>query len=238
MSTGGQRGSGFVGLQSYLGLNRAAGEKMGNDIAEDIEERGGNVKSGVDTATKQFTQNSGAGETFGSLNGIPDAMRNVDQANRILGTPTEVDLSKYTDAADKVSRDAALAGTDAGRAVLLRQKYGNSSVGGGMLDAALAGRGGGQRLENDVKGFKGLREYLGTAKSGAESAAAEAKKGAQAALGQAGTYLTNAPSMGMAVTAPLAPPAQVPRLPTVPQVGNEQTIADENKRKARYGYRG
>lgn len=238
MATGGQRGSGFVGLQSYLGLNRAAGEKMGNELAEDLEERGGRVKSGVDTATKQFTQNSGAGETFGSLNNTPDAMRNVDQATRILGTPTEVDLSKYTDEADKVARDAALAGTDAGRAVLLRQKYGNSSVGGGMLDAVLTGRGGGQRLENDAKGFQGLRQYLGTAKKDADTAAAEAKKRAGEALGQAGTYLTNAPPMGMAVTAPLAPPAQVPRLPAVPQVGNAQTIADENKRKAKAGYRG
>jgi hypothetical protein len=75
---------------------------------------------------------------------------------------------------------ARLAGTDAGRAVLM-QRSGSAAptVGGRTLDAALAGRGAGNRLAAASSRFGELQKYLSNAQQSITDKAAAA--GAQAA---------------------------------------------------------
>lgn len=203
MAYKGPRGSGFVGLQQYLGLNREAGERMGGDFASQVEREGQAAMSGVDAASAAYNNAAGVGITYDPNSNVPGAMANVDRANRVLGaTPGAFGSDALALQAANAQRTARMAGSEVGRQTLLRQQYGQNapySQGASMLDAALAGRGGGQRLDKAAGGFSRLREYLGTAQSTAEGQAADAKKRAGEALGQAGAYLTTASPLGTPV---------------------------------------
>jgi len=241
----GQRGSGFVGLQNYLGLNQQAGQRMGNELAQQVEQQGSAARGAIDTAAQDFRQRAGVGQQYGAIGSSPDAMRNVEQANRVLGGPTQFgDTSALALQAANAQRTAQMAGSGAGRQVLLAKQYGqggNYTTGARMLDSALAGRGGGDRLQNAVGAYSKMREYLGTSQAASEAATGDARKRAQEALGQAGNYLTTAPPMGTPV--PQRPPGstEVPeylRAPSIPQVEVNKRVEDENARKARKGWRG
>jgi hypothetical protein len=176
------RGSGFVGLTNYLGLNRQAGERMGEQLAQQVEGSTAAARGAVDAASADFAQRSAAG--------MPGAMPyGLDAAERdawLSAPPTYTGPKQIGDVADlsaieaklaTAERQGRLASTDYGRTALMG---GTGSQGGRMLDAALAGRGGGVRLDQAAKGYQGLRDYLGLAKTGAAGLAAtgEQKAGA------------------------------------------------------------
>lgn len=160
-----QRGSGFVGLQQYLNANRQQGAAMGGAVAGRIEgaqqgvrDEGAGVMAGlqqaVDAGTPQYLE----------PNSVGDAERKA-AATRYTGPEglTDAQIAGLNASADKAEETARLGATDAGVATLLQQQYGQgyTGVGGRSLDAALARRGAGERLDAAPKGMAGLRSYLG-----------------------------------------------------------------------------
>lgn len=161
-----QRGSGFVGLQQYLNANRQQGAALGGAVAgrvegaqRDARDAGAATIAGLQDAvtagTPQYVEPSSVG----------DAQRRLG-ANAYTGPEglTEAQIGGLNQQADKAEEMAKLGTTDAGVATLLQQQYGNgyTGVGGRSLDAALARRGAGERLDAAPKGMEGLRSYLGT----------------------------------------------------------------------------
>lgn len=201
-----QRGSGFVGLNQYLGLNQQAGQRLGEGLAQQVEQEGGAAQGEIDNTANLFRQQAGVGQQYGAIGSSPDAMRNVVQANTVLAGPTALgDTSNLMQRAAGVEQRAQMVGSEAGRQALLGQQYGQGrtyGTGARMLDSALAGRGAGERLQQAGAGFGKLREYLGTAQKSAEGDAAGARQRATEALGAAGTYLNTATPMGTPVVRP------------------------------------
>jgi hypothetical protein len=75
-----------------------------------------------------------------------------------------------------IRQKAQAVGTNAGRATLLGKKYGQTSWGGGQLDAALAGAGGaGGRLAGAAGAYGRLLGNLGNAQASVRQAATTAK---------------------------------------------------------------
>ena len=160
-----QRGSGFVGLQQYLNANRQQGAAMGGAVAGRVEgaqqgvrdEAGGvmgDLQQAVAAGTPQYLEPSSVG----------DAERKA-AATQYRGPEglTDAQVAGLNTSADKAEATAKLGTTDAGVATLLQQQYGQgyTGVGGRSLDAALARRGAGERLDAAPKGMAGLRSYLG-----------------------------------------------------------------------------
>lgn len=215
------RGSGFVGLRDYLGLN--ADSRMGDALAEEIETAGRPLARSIQDAGAEFydkaqrgtpTYQTGQAETMGAE---ANAGRVVYQGPKSLGDVANADrLDAET---GRVSELARMAGTDAGRAALYRQRQGDNGSytdGGAMLDAAISGRTGGARLANASSAFGRLQDMLGVAQRGAT---AQANAGQQAAADLSERYRREAP--------PAKPPGPKPRrMPTLRPQGMFQERAD------------
>lgn len=166
-----QRGSGFVGLQQYLNANQQQGAALGNSVASRLEGNIANTSSGV-----MSELNDAVAGVQAAANAVPGYVEPTSRED----ADAKARAARYTGpqglSAEKVA--AARAGisdveqqgkygqTDAGVATLLQQQYGNgyTGVGGRSLDAALARRGAGERLDNAGKqGVAKLQQYLGTA---------------------------------------------------------------------------
>lgn len=217
-----QRGSGFVGLQQYLNANPEAAANMGNQLASQVEQQGQAAQSAIDAQAAQARQQAAAGTPSGNLYGLdtaeiealrgmpptytgPESMGNVDALNKQAG---------------EAQQTARLAGTDAGRAVLLQRGQGAGQpygVGARSLDAFLAGRGAGARLSQAASRFGELQKYLGTAQQGV----ADAVTGAKAQTEQVRGQIAALPAPQYAPSAPPRPPPSDPRAQGVPDVEEE-----------------
>lgn len=250
-----QRGSGFVGLRDYLGLNRQKGEEMGNRLAGRVEGNASRARGAVDAAqaealgkveegTPKYTEvpygydaaeadawrASPIGPTAPKYTG-PKEMGDVVDATR-MG-----ELDKGLADAERSARYGA---TDAGRAVLLGEEYGGPTTQGGrMLDASLAGRGAaGERLQAAASGAGKLREYLGLAKTNTANAIASAegraKQLADAEAARLGARPKSAPPGSTTVNKVQAPPSPIGTHPgsgePVGQNGKQMTMADGTKK--------
>ena len=175
-------GSGFTNLQTYLGLNQGIAGRMGNAIVAPVEEQGAKVQGEIDTALDTFEgqvdegtlkfpnlapgQPLPPGTTYQQVQEL--SQRGYTGPNS-LDEVTDV-AALYGRAADVGNRAGAL-GTNTGRATLLNKEYGQTTWGGGQLDAALAGAGSaGGRIAAANRGYKGLVEKLGGAQRTAEEA--------------------------------------------------------------------
>jgi hypothetical protein len=198
-----QRGSGFVGLRDYLNANPEAGQRMGEAIASQVEQQGQAAQSAIDAQAGLIQQQIAAGTPQYAAPDYSGMSRDEAWDAQALHRSTPV---AYTGPKDMGNVDALgtqaveaqtaaqLAGTDAGRAVLM-QRSGNAAptVGGRSLDAALAGRGAGNRLAAASNRFGELQKYLSNAQQGITDKAAAA--GAQAA--QVQQQIRNEPRVPM-----------------------------------------
>lgn len=184
-----QRGSGFVGLRDYLQANPEAGQRMGDQLAAQVEGQGQAAQGAIDTQRGLVEQQIAAGTPQYAA---PDyagmskeeawdaqALRRATPAP-YTGPKDMGNVDALNTQALQAQTAAQLAGTDAGRAVLM-QRAGTAAptVGGRSLDAALAGRGAGNRLAAASSRFGALQKYLSGAQQGVADKATAA--GAQAA---------------------------------------------------------
>lgn len=187
-----QRGSGFVGLRDYLNLNRQQGEAMGNTLANRVEQETAAARGAVDAASADFASKVQAGTPVEPTmpTGLDSAEQEAWMRNNVTGIqyagPKDfgavADTKALASGLDKAATTAQLSTTDAGRGLLLNR---NGTVGGRMLDGALAGRGGGERLATAGKGYDKLRDYLGMAQTNAN---AQVAQGEATAKGQRDKY--------------------------------------------------
>lgn len=213
MAYNGPRGSGFIGLQQYLGLNRGAAQRMGDTLAQQVEQQGGAALGQINTLAQQAQARLGGQPTYTAPTSAAEAAQRAAEAKKYAeGISGELgsaaDVSATEQAAAKAQQAAQFGTTDAGRSVLLGQQYGQSGYtqGGSMLDSFLAGRGGGARLEQANNAYGKLREFLGTARSNYATAANAARQNALGVSQQYGAYRPPA-------AAQPAPVAQPPRQP-------------------------
>lgn len=185
-----QRGSGFVGLQQYLGANQEAAQRMGSQLAGQVEQQGLAAQSAIDARRQQVQQQIAAGTpqyvapdyTGMSRDEAWDAQAARRSNLPSYTGPTDMgDVEALSQQAQAAEQQAQLGGTDAGRAVLLQQQaQGPYGLGARTLDALLAGRGAGGRLDAAASRFGDLQRYLGTAQ---QDTAARAAAGQQQAEG-------------------------------------------------------
>lgn len=126
------KGSGFVNIGRYLGANVGQGERMVNAAAGD----GLNARATVDAAMKDATARS------------QDSLLSDEQANNFRAQGAEADQM------------LARATTTDGVMGVLGQKFGNTTAGGGALDAALVQSDGKARM-SQLAGFPGVAAWLG-----------------------------------------------------------------------------
>lgn len=190
-----RQGTGFQNLNTYLGLNQGASKAMGDTLAADVEKEGGDVSNRIGDAYYKFLEQSQKGTLRGG--GVtpydpnhPSAMGGIltaaDAERRskmgytgpeTLGAAEGVDLGNLMTSAATAQNKANALGTQEGLQNAIAQKYGQSSWGGGALDAALAGQGGAARRLEAAKGSYGkLLQNLNATQQNAADVAASAKK--------------------------------------------------------------
>lgn len=169
-----RRGTGFVGLQQYLGLNQGAAQRMGDTLASGVEAAGAGVQSDTQAAKAKALEAISQGSLAMPGEGTTAAQAK-DKATRTYTGPMGMDAGTVTDLygrAAGVQRQAQALGSNTGRATLLGQKYGSTSWGGGQLDAALAGAGpSGARVSGAAGAYGRLLGQLGGAQSTVQQAA-------------------------------------------------------------------
>lgn len=220
-----QRGSGFVGLQDYLGANREAAAQMGNSLASEVERQGQAAMGAIDQQAAATQQQISAGtpefNTFG-LEPDEEALLRARVAQGYTGPQDMGNVDAVSAQARKASETAELAGTDTGRAVLLqRGATGPYNLGARTLDAFLAGRGAGARLDAARGKFGELQKYLGTAQGNVANAVNEAKA---RTLGMQQQAAASTPQYAQPGAPPPAPPAH-------PRVKNARDIEEERRRQ-------
>lgn len=177
----GPAGTGFVSLKRYLELNPEAAQRMGGALTQGVEQRGAAAQARLGQAAGDFAQRAEEGTTtYGQAATAEEAQRRGEEA--VYSGPRQLsdvvgDYSGLQRDVDDATMRAGLLGSDAGRAVLLREQYGANggyTPGAAGLDAFLAGRGGGQTMEAAGSRWGKLRESLGLA----EKTAAQQAQGA------------------------------------------------------------
>lgn len=182
-----QRGSGFVGLQQYLGANQEQAQRMGNNLAQQVEQQGQAAQGAIDAQRQQAQQQIAAGtpqyvapDYSGMSRDEAWDAQHARAAPTYTGPKDMGNVDALNTQALEAQQQAQLAGTDAGRAVLLQQgAQGPYGLGARTLDAFLAGRGAGARLNAAASRFGDLQKYLGTAQQGVADAATAAQQQAQ-----------------------------------------------------------
>ena len=175
----GPAGTGFVSLKRYLELNPEAAQRMGTQLTSDVEKAGQGVQNRIGNALGDFKQKVEEGSTaytYGTPSTSEEATARAADAV-YKGPKALADVADYsaldTAAGDVDTRAQALT-SDAGRGTLLAQQYGRNggyTPGASMLDAFLAGRGGGQAMEAAAQKWGGMRKALGLADTEAKSLA-------------------------------------------------------------------
>lgn len=173
-----RRGTGFTSLQTYLGLNRGIADQMGGAIAGDVERAGTGVKADTETARNKALSDIAAGSLSMPTGPMTSAEAEANSAKTYTG-PMGIDTGTMTDLyrrSGAVQQQAQALNTNSGRATLLGKKYGQTSWGGGQLDAALAGAGGaGGRIAGAAGAYGRLLGDLGNAQASVQQAATTAK---------------------------------------------------------------
>lgn len=153
-----QRGTGFVGLQQYLGANDEQAKRMGQGLTNQVNAEGQAAQTAIDQGVKNFDTAASVGTpTYTGLStGLETGEEAADLAGKAAGSvytgPKALGDVADVDALRKravgASQTAGLASTDAGRATLLTKgATGTYGLGARSLDAYLAGRGGGAELD-------------------------------------------------------------------------------------------
>lgn len=151
-----RRGTGFVNLQTYLGLNQGGAQALGEGLGQQVNQQARDARAAIDAAAMEAQNRALAGipnpgGTYGGPNSFGDA----------------ADMGALTNQAAQADKAAAAAQTQSGRAELLAQKHGPSTWGASQLDSALAGAGGGaQAMAGGPGGTQRLSAYLGNAATG------------------------------------------------------------------------
>lgn len=207
-----QRGSGFVGLQQYLGANQEAAQRMGNQIAQGVEQQGQASQNAIDAQRQQAQQQIAAGtpqyEAPNYEGMSQDEAWGAQAARRstpitYTGPQDMGNVDALATQAQAAQQQAQLAGTEAGRAVLLSQQNpGQYGLGARTLDSFLVGRGAGARLDNASSRFGDLQRYL----SGAQQQVASAAQAGQQQAGDVAARIKAEPRVSMP-----APPRGVGR---------------------------
>lgn len=219
-----QRGSGFVGLQQYLGANQQAAQQLGNTVAGQIEGAQQGVRSAADTALAGVQQAAAAGTPVYSDPGdLATAQARASGGSTVYSGPQGLNLQPLEAQATEAGKKAQYGTTDQGVATLLQQQYGQgyTGVGGRSLDAALARRGAGERLDYAAgKGMDALRSYLGDAGMKAGEAVEQGRVNAanvrnQYAQYQPPTTFDNGPRRNVIQT-PGTMPEKAPRVHNTP----------------------
>lgn len=186
-----RQGTGYTNLQTYLGLNQGAAQRMGNTLAGDVEAEGSKVSNNVNDAYAKFVEQSQKGtldrpKAPGNITSV-EAQRRSQQGYTgpvALGGAEGVNIGELMSSAATAQNKANAIGTNEGRQTLLSQKYGQGTWGGGALDAALAGAGGaGGRLSAAQGSYGKLLSSLNAtqqkAATAADAAKAESEKNAK-----------------------------------------------------------
>lgn len=151
-------GTGFVNLQTYLDLNRGAGQQMAEGVASGIESQGQGVMSGLQELQGDYRMDVGRG----TYSGAPSlAAYSPDKWNSL------------TKQAGDVSARARTAGSGGVGTLIAEQAGRGGGYSSGMqgLDAFLAGAAGGNRLRATGNAFGGLDKRLTGAEAGAAGVA-------------------------------------------------------------------
>lgn len=154
---GGQVGTGFVNWDTYLGLNRGAGEQMGQGLVSDISQKGEGVKAGIN----QLSQEGASQVQAGGLGSAYSGPTSLQQVN-----PTA--YGNLQSQASDVGSKARAAGGE-GLGTLLREQYapGQAYSGGQQaFDAFLTGA----TTGNELRGLGNKYGDFGSAFTGAEEA--------------------------------------------------------------------
>lgn len=191
MAYNGPRGTGFVSLADYLNLNREGAQRMGDELAGDVSQRGTASQKAIQDYGTTFNGQVAAGTPVYDATGI----KTEDEANKAAEGATykgpqqwdaETAKTLGTQAGDAAQR-ARMAASEYGRGTLLQQRYapnGGYSAGAAGLDSFLAGRGMGNRGAEGVSKFGELQSMLTGQQTAGANAAANAAKQAATVKGQ------------------------------------------------------
>ncbi|HUR93073.1 MAG TPA: hypothetical protein VMY76_00725 [Gemmatimonadales bacterium] len=173
-------GTGFVNLETYLGLNQGAGMGMANTLAGGLEQGAQQVRQGVDALSGQFDDAARQGRAVAGAQPYTGPAANAEQlaaANGNTGArgytgPASLQAmagDQYTrlgaQASDVAARGRQAQSGDAG--ALLQGQYGQGreyGTGARGLDSFLTTTGGaGDRLRQGGAATNSLEKYLGLA---------------------------------------------------------------------------
>lgn len=168
------RGTGFVGLNTYLGLNQGTARNMADGLAGDVEEKGAAFSGALGDAQARFQTQLGDAGDFGLAPDNVTAEQAAEMGGRQWKGPAGLDAGDVANLyglASQAQNTANATGTNAGRQTLLGKKYGATAWGGGALDANLAGAG---DTSGRLAGARGAYGRLVSSLNGAERSAQSA----------------------------------------------------------------
>lgn len=197
-------GTGYIGLEQWLGQNQAQAAGMANSLAGRIDAQGGRTEGLVRHAVEDFEQgvdgaalnhsNDGLYGKYGErLSGAMQLATDREKmAEKYLeagwkgpGTLDEIDTYKNARAlANTAQNDANMASDFYGRQALLQKQAGQGggySLGQQRLDSALVGAAGGDRLNSTRAQWGGLLGRLDSAASRAKGYSENAQASSKAA---------------------------------------------------------
>jgi hypothetical protein len=174
-----RQGTGFVNLNTWLGLNQGSAQNMARGIEDAVADEAVRYQQALQGARDEM-------EAGIAKNGVPDAsgvtgltsqqaqQYGAQKWNGPEGYSPEA-MGRLTTAAYTAQNAARATDTNEGRQTLLTRKFGPTSWGGGALDAALAGAGGGAALERTRGAFGKLADNLGVVAQHGKNRASAAK---------------------------------------------------------------
>lgn len=153
-------GSGWVNLQTYLGLNQEQGANAAGAVAGMVDKKGQAAKAGVE----------------GMQKGFADSIMGDEQKQQDLTYGSMAEMGNYgqvASQADKAAQQAKGLTSFKGRQQSVNEAFGKDtqdySGGMGRYDNFLTGAAGGERFKQVADAYGGLSQMLGTANE--ESAA-------------------------------------------------------------------
>jgi hypothetical protein len=138
-----QRGTGFVNLTDWLGLNKGAAQGMADSLSGDVNHLGQAYNGAEQGAMGTFNNALAANRLQvpqGQLTAEQAAQVGAETYNGPAGLDGGTVAGLYGKAA-AAQNAASVTDSNEGRQALLAKHYGSTTWGGGALDAALAGAG-------------------------------------------------------------------------------------------------
>lgn len=160
-----RRGTGYVNLQQYLGLNQGGAQALGQGLGQQVYQQGRDAQSAIDAAGMEARSQA--------LAGVPNP---GGAYSGPTGFGDTADVGALTNQVAEAQKTARAAQDQSGRAQLLAQKYGPNTWGGSQLDSALAGSGeGAGQIASAADGVGRLSQYLGNTTSSVNQYIGQAK---------------------------------------------------------------